>query len=823
VAQVTVIKTLPHLVPLHIKEKGAEAHASTYSPQIVKFLIELKAYKQKSITYTSLLAVIQRTYTRVKKVTEIGEYAVTGDIVSIWPVGYLEPVRIEFFGEEVEKMYRYHVILGQKLESVEKIYLSTYKISDRAEIKAITVDNNGNKGGHYIFTPYLSNILEDEEIKTVETDYTYPSLYWQRLDLFKKEIERLVELKYQVKIITKHWEDLEAQGIWDLLSNITNELLQLADNSLPAGVISEKKKIAIFTDREIFGTLYVGHDSGLSSNTNILLEKLAGEISIGDYVVHEDYGVARYAGLTQEEVDGAMLEYLELHYADQAIILVPIGQVHKLTRYIGEEGITPILSSLQKGEWQKLKTKATKAITTAAKELLEHYARRELSKSRGIGEIDTKGYLDFVSKFQYTETKDQLQSVQEVLVDMQSEKPMNRLLIGDVGFGKTEVILRASFKMAEAGGMVAILAPTTVLAAQHLAVFKERFKDTPYKVISLSRFNTNKENRDLVDLINNGDAHIIIGTHRLLSRDVRFRNLGLLVVDEEQRFGVAQKERIKTLNYGVHHLATSATPIPRTLGMALSSIQDISIMTTPPKGRLPIQTELIKDDWNIIATAIHKEIERGGQIYFVHNRVQTLRSAEAKLQSLLPGVRILTAHGQMPPQELDKVMTSFYDHHADVLLCTTIIENGLDLPNVNTIIVDRAHTLGLAQLYQLRGRVGRSDKKAYCYLFYEGKTLKDAYIGVDEKTDGKSNTVKNKIEVAKYIERLKGLVDATELGAGFQVASRDLELRGAGNILGQEQHGHISRLGYALYMKLLGSEIEKLKQVADSRIEYLTI
>jgi transcription-repair coupling factor (superfamily II helicase) len=257
--------------------------------------------------------------------------------------------------------------------------------------------------------------------------------------------------------------------------------------------------------------------------------------------------------------------------------------------------------------------------------------------------------------------------------------------------------------------------------------------------------------------------------------------------------------------------------------MALSSIQDISIMTTPPKGRQPIHTELIKDDWNIISTAIQKEVGRGGQVYFVHNRVQTLRSTYSRLTSLLPGIRILIAHGQMPPQELDKVMTEFYQHKADILLCTTIIENGLDMPNVNTIIIDRAHTLGLAQLYQLRGRVGRSDKKAYCYLFYEGKTLKEAYVNIDEMTDGKGDTVKRKYEIAKYIERLKGLVDATELGAGFQVASRDLELRGAGNILGQEQHGHMSKLGYGLYMKLLGTEIEKLKSLVDQRIEYLTI
>jgi transcription-repair coupling factor (superfamily II helicase) len=418
-------------------------------------------------------------------------------------------------------------------------------------------------------------------------------------------------------------------------------------------------------------------------------------------------------------------------------------------------------------------------------------------------------YEEFISDFPYKITKDQTQTELDVLNDLSLEKPMNRIIVGDVGFGKTEIAMRGAFKMVEGGYQVAVLCPTTVLTTQHEKVFKERFSKFGIRVESLSRLNSTAVKSNLVDL-ENGKIDIIVGTHRLLSNDIRFKNLGMIIVDEEQKFGVKQKEKLKQIEIGVHVLSMSATPIPRSLSMALSSIQDISIIQTPPEGRKSIENVVTKLDQDRVKTAIAQELKRNGQVYYVHNKVETIQSKASQISKLLPKAKVIFAHGQMNPNTLMKNVSEFYEGKFDILVCTTIIENGLDMPNVNTIIVEHAQNFGLGQLYQLRGRVGRGDKQGYAYFFYDGDVLTDDDSELEANIKNPTY-LKRFRERRKYRQRLKAIKESSELGAGFKLASRDLEIRGAGNLLGKQQHGNIKQIGYALYMQMLAEEIEKLK------------
>jgi len=506
-----------------------------------------------------------------------------------------------------------------------------------------------------------------------------------------------------------------------------------------------------------------------------------------------------------------MFDYLLLKYDKEDELYVPIHQIDKITRYIGPENIEPKLTRLGKTSWEVLKRKVKKSTQLLARELVEHYAKRELAKAKAIRSEDSEDYIEFANQFEFKETEDQIRAVNEIVNDLSKTIPMNRLLVGDVGFGKTEVMMRAAFKIAEIGGQIAILAPTTILAAQHFKVLKKRFENFPIEIGLLSRFNTTSKNKEIVKSLNENQIDIVIGTHRLLSNDVKFKKLQLLIVDEEQRFGVKQKEKIKKLNYGTHVLSVSATPIPRTFGRALSSIQDLSIITTPPVGRKSIITEIIKDNWNKVTKAIADEVSRGGQVYFLHNEVRTIQTIMKKLQLLLPGIKFITAHGQLSSKELERIMNAFFLQKYDVLICTTIIENGLDIKNVNTMVVNKANKFGLSQLYQLRGRIGRGMKQAYCYFLYEGKSFEQEKLDLNPDPKSSDYLIKKKLKPKKYLERLQTLVDNQELGAGFKVASKDLEIRGAGNLLGGEQSGHITSIGYALYINILAQEVEKRK------------
>ncbi|PDW02487.1 transcription-repair coupling factor [Candidatus Viridilinea mediisalina] len=517
-------------------------------------------------------------------------------------------------------------------------------------------------------------------------------------------------------------------------------------------------------------------------------------LKVGDYVVHIEHGIARYNGLIRRTVGEIEREYLVLAYAASDKIYVPVDQVDRVTRYIGSGDGEPTLTRLGTQDWERAKRKARAAVEDMAEELLKLYAQRQLKHGHAFGP-DGEWQHELEAAFPFIETDDQLRAVGDVKADMEQHIPMDRLICGDVGFGKTEVALRAAFKAVQDGKQVAVLVPTTVLAQQHYDTFTKRLAAFPLRVQMLSRFRSTKEQDEIIRALAKGQVDILIGTHRLLSRDVQFRDLGLVIVDEEQRFGVRHKERLKQLRTEVDVLTLTATPIPRTLHMAMAGIRDLSVIDTPPEDRVPIKTYVLPYSDQLIREAIEREIEREGQVYFVHNRVHSIYHIANRLRGLIPEARIAVGHGQMADSELERVMLAFFEGRYDVLVSTTIIESGLDVPNANTIIIDDATHYGLAQLYQLRGRVGRSSNRAYAYLLYK----------------------QDKPMTPEAQARLEAIQEATELGAGFRVAMRDLEIRGTGNLLGSEQSGHIAAIGFDLYTRLLEQAVGQLKQQVDAQ------
>ena len=513
-------------------------------------------------------------------------------------------------------------------------------------------------------------------------------------------------------------------------------------------------------------------------------------------MVHRIHGIGRYVGVENVLVSGMHRDYLLLRYAGDDKLYVPVEQVGMLHKYIGNDGAVPRLSKMGGKDWKKTTERAAKAITILAEELLRLYAQREITSGFAFSE-DSLLQKEFEESFPYEETPDQIQAIAEIKADMEKPRPMDRLLCGDVGYGKTEVAVRAAFKAVLDGKQVAVMVPTTVLAQQHYLTFKERMRKFACNVAMINRFCSTREQKQILEDLAEGRVDILIGTHRLLQDDVVFPDLGLLIIDEEQRFGVAQKEKIKKWRTGVDVLSLSATPIPRTLHMALVSTRDMSVIESPPEDRLPVETYVTEYDDNLVKEAIERELRRGGRVYYIRNRVDGLEAISQKLRTLIPGLNVKIAHGQMQEQLLEDAMIDFYEGGCDVLLCTTIVENGLDVPLANTIIIDGADAFGLSQLYQMRGRVGRSSRLAYAYLLY------------------KPNKVLS--EIAE--KRLTAIRDFTELGAGFKIAMRDLEIRGAGNLLGREQHGHITGIGFAAYCEMLEATIKLLKEGKRSVLE----
>src|SRR5580692_64934 len=513
------------------------------------------------------------------------------------------------------------------------------------------------------------------------------------------------------------------------------------------------------------------------------------DLGVGDYVVHVEHGIAQYQGLKEIDQDGLSIEFMILEFADSAKLYVPLTRLDLIQKYRSTDtGPAPVLSKLGSQQWTKTKARVRKAMQDMAAELLKLYAERHTVEGNAFS-LDNEFQREFEDSFDFTETDDQITAIRAVKEDMESPRPMDRLLCGDVGYGKTEVAMRAAFKAVQDGKQVAVLTPTTVLSFQHFETFKQRFAQFPIHIEMISRFRTAKEQKDIIERVSTGRVDILIGTHRLLSKDIKFQDLGLLIVDEEQRFGVRHKERLKQLRKQIDVLAMSATPIPRTLHMSLVGLRDMSIIETPPKDRMAIQTVVARFDEKIVRSAIEVELERGGQVFFVHNRVESIYEIASRIQELVPGARVAAAHGQMSENELERVMLAFMRHEFDVLVATTIIENGLDIPLANTILINRADRHGLSELYQLRGRVGRSNRRAYAYLLIPPE---------NELT-----------EIAR--RRLAALKEFSDLGAGFKIAALDLELRGAGNMLGGEQSGHIEAIGFELYTSMLEAAVKELK------------
>jgi len=557
----------------------------------------------------------------------------------------------------------------------------------------------------------------------------------------------------------------------------------LVHGSLSGGFAHSPSGLMVLTDGELFGATRIRR---LTSAKRVVTRDLIGKLQPEDHVVHVDHGIARYAGMTQRTFGDDVKEYLQLDFAGTDKIFLPADQITRITRYSG--GPAPTLSKLGGTEWERTKRRVRRAVGDLARELLEIYAARDSALGFAFGS-DTTWQRELEESFPYTETPDQARSIEEVKADMLRRRPMDRLVVGDVGYGKTEVALRAAFKAVQDGKQVAVLVPTTVLAQQHLHTFERRLAAFPVGVAMLSRFVPKREQEATVQAVAEGRVDILIGTHRILSKDIAFADLGLLVVDEEQRFGVSHKERIKSMRREVDVLTLSATPIPRTLHLSLVGIRDLSVIETPPEARLPIQTRIAEDDDGLVRDAINRELDRGGQVFYVHNRVETIEAATERVRRLVPRAKVAIGHGQMAEGMLERVMLDFADGRFDVLVCTTIIESGLDIPNTNTIIIVRADTFGLAQLYQLRGRVGRSDRRAHAYLLHRrGMPL---------------------TPVAR--KRLHAIFSASDLGAGYQIALSDLEIRGAGNILGAEQHGFMAAVGFELYTRLLAEAVDTLR------------
>jgi len=606
--------------------------------------------------------------------------------------------------------------------------------------------------------------------------------------VFLEELRRWQERGYSIHIFCESEGKMKRMEEVIEAYNLDRSSISLSIGSLSAGFVSDELRMILFSDAEIFDRRgYRVHRRRKFREGAPILSYT--DLKEGDYVVHVSHGIGIYEGLRRMKVEGSVQDFLAIRYAGGDRLYVPTYQINLVQKYIGgSEEARVRIDRLGGTSWRRVKQRVKESVRKLAEELLNLYAARQTLPGHAFSQ-DTPWQREFEALFPYEETPDQLRAIEEVKRDMEQPRPMDRLICGDVGYGKTEVAMRAAFKAVMDNKQVAVLVPTTVLAQQHYMTFTERFADFPIRIEMLSRFQTPKRKREILEGLRRGTVDIVIGTHMLLQDDVKFKDLGLLIIDEEHRFGVRQKEKMKQMRKEVDVLTMTATPIPRTLYMAVSGIRDMSLIETPPENRKPIETYVMEYDPQVVREAILNEMARGGQVFYVHNRVETIASTALKLQELVPEARIAVAHGQMSERMLEKVVLDFVARKYDILVCTTIIESGVDMPNVNTIIIDRADMLGLAQLYQLRGRVGRSDEKAYGYLFYpKARSI----------TEGAQ-------------KRLKVIEEFTDLGSGFKIALRDMEIRGVGNILGPEQHGHVNAVGYELYCKLLQETVRELK------------
>lgn len=781
-------------------------------------------------------------YERTDIVEVAGQFCVRGGIVDIFPINCSQPVRLEWFDDEIDSIRSFSVenqrslnelktVEVMPLKSTEKIALESslldylpgdvWFVLDEAsrikeKIEEFVTSGQIEKEKMFAWEKLSSKIVEQSTVLLLEN---LTSRLFKEFTFVKADIHSVSPYHRQMDLLTQDLQNYLTKGIQPIVSlssegKAVGVAKNLAERNLPTAIwqdeyFPENSQQVLFVVGDFAkGVQFVGEDWLLLTEQDIfgvmkrkrLKQKHAGnkikyfsEIKAGDYVVHNVHGIGKYIGSETIQVSGVNRDYLLIRYAGDDKLYIPVEQVQLLHKYIGAEGHVPRLSRMGGSDWNRVRSKAKAAVTEMAGELLRLQAQRQVLQGHAFS-ADTVWQKEFEEAFPYEETQDQLKSIEEIKEDMEKPQPMDRLLCGDVGYGKTEVAVRAAFKAVMDGKQVAVLVPTTVLAQQHFMTFSERMAPFGINVDMVSRFRTAKQQRETLAKVAQAKVDVLIGTHRLLQDDVSFKDLGLLIVDEEQRFGVGQKEKIKRWTTNIDVLVLSATPIPRTLHMGLVNARDMSIIETPPEERLPVETYLAEYDDEIVKNAILKELRRGGYVYYVYNKVKDIDQIANKLQELVPEARIKVAHGQMPEELLENAMVDFYEGQYDVLICTTIIENGLDVPLANTIIIHGAENFGLSQLYQMRGRVGRSNRLAYAYFLYP----------------------KNKVlsEIAE--KRLQAIREFTDLGAGFRIAMRDLEIRGAGNILGPQQHGHIMSVGFETYCRLLEETMLELSEQSPS-------
>ena len=776
-------------------------------------------------------------YEHAAEVEHVGQFSVRGGIVDIFPINALSPVRVEFFDAEIDSMREYDPLTKRSIKNISTTSVMPLRAADD-EGEACFLTYLGSEGVTIFDEPSrliaaLADAAQEDEVRAARLfswedlvaagaagheifatlmSRSFPACtpaarigfqmvpmtaFQRQFALLESELRRYLADGVQVLILAGGVE--RANVMRDMLTGWKipavlirregeecREAVAVASGALRAGFELSAAHIAVLTEQDIFGHHKVKLRRTASAGERIRHFR---EIAPGDYVVHAAHGIGKYLGVETIEVAGSHRDYLRIQYGGDDKLFVPTDQVGLLQKYIGAEGTAPRLHRMGTADWARARAKAQKSVEDIADHLLEIYAQRQLAHGHAFTPDDAM-QREFEEAFPYEETEDQLRAVAEIKRDMESDKPMDRLLCGDVGFGKTEVAVRAAFKAAMDGFQVAVLVPTTVLAQQHYQTFAARFAEFAPKVDVVCRFRSVREQAATLRDVARGRVDILIGTHAILNRKrVRFQNLGLLIVDEEQRFGVTQKEKIKEFAAGVDVLTLSATPIPRTLHMSLAGARDMSIIETPPADRLPVQSYVVESSDAMIRGAIERELARGGQVYFIYNRVESIDRMREHLVRLVPEARIASAHGQMNEDILEQVMMDFYEGHYDILLATSIIENGIDVANANTIIIYDADRFGLSQLYQMRGRVGRSAKMAFAYFTYR----------------------RDKVLSETAEKRLQAMKEFAQLGSGFKIAMRDLEIRGAGSLLGAQQHGHIAGVGFEMYVKLLEEAVARKK------------
>ncbi len=801
--------------------------------------LNLKVNEKISLDFVNEM-LFEYHFNRVDFVTEPGDFAVRGGIIDVFSFSNEDPFRIEFFGDEVESIRTFDIETQLSTEKLKKINImpnvENKFVDEKREsfIKYISKKTVVFLKNHDYLKPRLDKLFNkaEETFKNLEGEikHSKPQDIFCNGDLIIKqlavyslvtfgEISSKTHGEHQIEFLTKPQPSFNKQ--FDLLienlnqnssKEITNYLfcdnekqaqrfhdifddieqkIQYKTFVLPLyqGFIDEENKIACYTDHQIFERYHKFRlKSGFSKKQAISLKELT-NLEIGDYVTHIDHGIGKFGGLQKIDVEGKKQEAIKLIYGERDVLYISIHSLHKISKYNGKDGKAPKLYKLGSGAWKKLKQKTKTRVKQIAYDLIKLYAKRKTQKGT-VYNPDSYLQHELEASFLFEDTPDQLSATIDVKNDMENEQPMDRLVCGDVGFGKTEIAIRAAFKAVDNGKQVAILVPTTILAFQHFKTFSERLKDFPVTIDYLNRFRTTKQRNSIIKGLADGSVDIVIGTHQLVNKNISFKDLGLLIIDEEQKFGVAVKDKLKTIKENVDTLTLTATPIPRTLQFSLMAARDLSIMNTPPPNRHPIETHVIRFNEELIRDAIQYEILRGGQIFFVHNRIENIKQVAGMLQRLLPDAKIGIGHGQMEGRKLENLMLSFINNEFDVLVSTTIIESGLDIPNANTIFINNANNFGLSDLHQMRGRVGRSNKKAFCYFI-----TPPYHMMTDEAR-----------------KRIQALELHTDLGSGFNIAMKDLEIRGAGDLLGGEQSGFINDIGFETYQKILNEAIDELKE-----------